>query len=129
MHDSDHQRWMGLMATTTGLSFLVQLGVQIALIVLVATVVRRHRPDAYKTLLGWAVASLTASTLGRIAGAIAPVLFAREGGVEAIYKQQVVFGLVWIPVTIGLFVWLARGLVKLAQPPVTPKVEGSPPYR
>ena len=37
MHDSDHQRWMGLMATTTGLSFLVQLGVQIALIVLVAT--------------------------------------------------------------------------------------------
>ncbi len=129
MHDSEHTRWVSLMATTSGLSFLVQLGLQVALIVLVATVVRRHRPDAYKTLLGWAIASLVVTTLARVAGSVAPVFLVRDGGVEAFYQEQVVFTLVWIPITIGLFVWLARGLVKLAQPPAPPKVEGSPPYR
>ena len=108
------------------ISFLVSLAGEVLILVLVATVVRRHRPDAWRGLLAWAVASLVASILTRVGWTVGLAL-AGQGGVDSIVTAQAVLTLVNAGVTIVLFLLLARGLVLLAQPPkpVTIPTEGA----
>ena len=106
---------LGLTMAIT-LSFVLSLAGEVALLVVVATVVRRHRPDAWRSLLAWAVAALVASVANRIVSTVATTVAGRSG-VESIVATQTVFVLVGAAINIGLVVLLARGLIKLAQPP------------
>lgn len=110
------------------LSFLVSLAGEVALLVVVATVVRRHRPDAWGGLLAWAIAALVASVANRIVSTIATAV-AAGNGVDAIIAMQTVFIVVGAAINIGLVVLLARGLVKLAQPPKPTIVPHDGAYR
>lgn len=42
----------------TALSTIIHLGATVTFLVVILTVVRRHRPDAYGGLLAWAIFSL-----------------------------------------------------------------------
>lgn len=111
-----------------GLGTLVGVVGQIVLLLTVAGVVRRNRPDAYGTLLVWAAASLGASLLFAVGGSVGGVIAGRQS-IEAMLTFQIVTTAIHIPVNIALFAVLAVGLSRLAQPRVEPVVRGEPPYR
>ncbi len=111
-----------------GLGTLVGVVGQIVLLLTVAGVVRRNRPDAYGTLLVWAAASLGASLLFAVGGSVGGVIAGRQS-IEAMLTFQIVTTAMHIPVNIALFAVLAVGLSRLAQPRVEPVVRGEPPYR
>lgn len=111
-----------------GLGTLVGVVGQIVLVVIVAGVVRRNRPDAYGTLLAWASASLGATLLFAVGGSVGGLVAGRQS-IEAMLTFQIVTTALHIPVNIALFVTLAVGLSRLAQPRVEPVVRGEPPYR
>jgi hypothetical protein len=117
-----------MMGVVYGIGTLVSVVGQIVVIVTVAGVVKRNRPDAYGALLVWSACSLGATILFSIVGNLGPILFAR-GSADGMFQFQVVQGLLHIPITIGLFVALVVGLGRLARPPEEPLVRGEPPYR
>lgn len=111
-----------------GLGTLVSMVGQIVLVMTVAGVVRRNRPDAYGTLLVWASASLAANLFFAIAGSVGAMVIGRQS-IEAMVTFQIVTSAIHIPVGIALFATLALGLSRLAKPRVEPVVRGEPPYR
>ncbi|HQY64122.1 MAG TPA: hypothetical protein PK141_22140 [Polyangiaceae bacterium] len=119
---------MTLLSIVSGVSALVSLLVQVGLVVLVATVVRRHRPDAYGPLLVWSGLSVAFHLVGMV---LTPVLMfvAGRGGTQAIVAVQTLTAGVGLVFHVTLAAILAHGLVKLAEPPRPPHVEGAPPYR
>lgn len=117
-----------VMSLVYGFGTLVSVAGQIVLIVTVAGVVKRNRPDAFGTLLAWAAGSLGATIFFSIAGTIGPVIAGRSS-VEAMFTFQIVISALHMPVNIALFAALALGLARLARPPVEPLVRGEPPYR
>ncbi len=110
------------------LSFLVSLAGEVALLVVVATVVRRHRPDAWGGLLAWAIAALVASVTSHVGSTIVTGI-AAAGSIDTLITVQSVIVLVGAAINIGLVVLLARGLVKLAQPPKPTIVPHDGAYR
>jgi hypothetical protein len=119
-----------MLSIVYGTSSLVAFASQIAFVVVISTVVRRHRPDAWKPLLVWSIASLGWGTVARIMTALMPVLVVRhDDSLTALWRWQVVNGAVGIVATVVLAVLLVRGLVALAQPPKKDAIEGAPPYR
>jgi hypothetical protein len=131
---AESHAWQTTASIVYGTSWLVAFAIQIMLVALVSTVVRRHRPDAWKPLLVWSVASLAWGTVARILGTVVPLLAARnvggsEDAVLSIWRWQAINGAVGIAATIVLTILLVRGLVALAQPPKKDVVEGAPPYR
>ncbi len=120
--------WESMFRITMGGSWVISLACQIAIIAVIATVVRRHRPDAWTSLLAWAIA-------GTLVWFISPALsfftvrFGADGGVGGIYKAQVVNQLLGIPMHLAVIVLLIRGLVKLAQPAPKVEVDSQLPYR
>lgn|GEM_PF-3394720 len=119
---------MTLLSVVAAASALVSLLVQVGLVVLVATVVRRHRPDAYGTLLVWSGLAVAFHLVGMV---LTPVLMfvAGRGGTQAIVAVQALTTGVGLVFQVTLAAILARGLVKLAEPPRAPQFEGAPPYR
>jgi hypothetical protein len=117
-----------LLQASYGLSVLASLGCQIVLLVVVATVVRRHRPDAHGPLLGWAIAAL-ASAIVLPALGFGATAVAGRAGIEALVQAQTATILLNTVAHVALVALLVRGLVKIAQPPkpVQPDAEG--PYR
>jgi hypothetical protein len=111
-----------------GIGTLVSVVGQIVIVVIITGVVRRHRPDAYGTLLAWASASLGANLLFTIAGFVGRLVAVRGSTASMVTFQIVTLG-IHIPVTIALFAVLALGLSRLAKPPVEPVGRGEPPYR
>jgi hypothetical protein len=102
-------------------SFLVSLGLQVALLVTVLTVVRRHRPAAVPTLAGSVTINLVSTVLSVIVSyVVTPLVIARGGGMEsyALFSaaSSVGFGLVHLMAGVLLVV----GLVKLATPEERP---------
>ncbi len=122
------REWQNLISITTGLEALVTFGGEIAIVWVIASVVRRHRPDAYKPLLAWALAVIGVQVLWRGATTVASFVAARDG-IESMLRTSVIVTVVQMPIEIGLFVLLARGLARLAQPPREVRAEGTPPYR
>lgn len=118
-----------LLSLTFGFSWLVSLACEITLIVVVATVVRRHRPDAYGGLLGWAVASLVWSLVHQGLVTVAPMLLARDRGTEGLLSVHAGITVLGAIVHVVLFAVLLRALVKLAQPPRQAQVDPVGPYR
>ena len=106
---------------------LTALACDVALVWVVATVVKRHRPDAYRPLLTWALASLATLILSYVAYPVSAMLSGSypEGYVFAIG----LIGLARSAVAIVLLLLLVRGLVAIAQPPKPFVVSSDAPYR
>lgn len=119
---------IALNTISSGLSTLVALAGEIAVVVVVATVVKRHRPDAYGKLLTWAVASLV-TTL--VLTATYPLLgfFVRSGGTDSYLVALSIVAFLRTAVNVALVLLLVRGLVAIAQPPKPVVVQSDAPYR
>jgi len=118
-----------LLSILHGASSLVGIGCEIVLLVIVAGAVRRHRPDAFKPLLAWAIAALVSAIVLPLVGTAVTLAASRAGGIEAVLSTQAVLTTFGIVVRIALTALLVRGLVRLAQPPKPVVVEGDAPYR
>jgi hypothetical protein len=125
---SDGAFWQSLTQWAYGGSALVTLACDIAIIVTISTIVRRHRPDAYRGLQLWAILSLVGMVFLTGAGVVAPIVTARDG-MDSFFRTNVILTLAGILVHVSLVVLLIRGLTALAQPPKPVVVEGAPPYR
>lgn len=122
--------WAAAHSLATGGSWVVSIACQIALIVVVATVVRRHRPDAWTALLAWIITSAVTMVVTPVLHTVLTLVIARSaGGIEGIYKSQVIAQAVLVPLHIAVVVLLVRGLVRIAQPPPKVEVGPTPPYR
>lgn len=111
-----------------GLATLVNLATHVGLLVLVATVVRRHRPDAAGSLLTWAITGLVLALVSIVLRPLAMAVF-RASGTSDIMQVQIVLTLIGMVSNLVMTVLLVRGLVALAQPPKPAAIEGTPPYR
>jgi hypothetical protein len=120
--------WSTALPLIYGASSLISTGCNVALLVVVLTVVRRHRPDAYRPLLLWAALSLGLGIVGWLGALFVTVVAARRS-VESMFLGQAINAGVGIAMHVALVLLLIRGLVALAQPPKQPRVEGLPPYR
>ncbi len=101
---------------------------QIAVIVVVARVVRRHRPDAYKPLLAWAIAAPVSALALTVVSTIVLFTFDREG-IESMRVGMAATSVAGAVVQLVLAVLLIRGLVAIAQPPKPLILEPSGPFR
>ena len=106
---------------------LVTFVCEIAVLVAIATVVRRHRPDAYRALLSWAIASLASYIVAWVARAIVP--YAANHEIDNLLRMGALLTAFNAALHIVLVILLIRGLVAIAQPPKVIPTEGLPPYR
>jgi len=107
-------------AMASGISLLINLGVLIAFLVVVLTVVRRERPDAVALLLGALVSELLLTCLSYAVSLILPQLIGAMGGVAGYAQAQAVNILVFAlahAAARGLLLW---GVVRLARPAEQP---------
>ena len=116
------------LTVASGFSWLLAFAGNAVLLVVVATVVRRHRPDAYKPLLVWAISVLGMTLFRSLFMTIVRVAVSRQGYEALIMIQsiEIVFGAI---VGVGLVGLLAYALVRLAQPPRPVDLPNQPPYR
>jgi hypothetical protein len=112
-----------------GLATLIAIGCSAALIAVIASVVRRERPDAFKPLLLWSILSLAAQVFFWLLNAVGPALVSRGEGIEAITTFFTVTAALHIPVSVGVTALLGVGLVRLAKPAPPVVVPHEPPYR
>lgn len=117
-----------MLSLVFGVSWFVSLLLLVANIVVVVTVVRRHRPDVYKSLLAWAIAGIVISGASPIVNYVA-VTIAATSGTSSIIATQLATTLVNIPLHVVVSLLLLRGIIKLAQPPKAVVVESNQPYR
>jgi hypothetical protein len=117
-----------LFQASQGVSVLLGFGGNLALVVVVATVVRRHRPDAHGPLLLWAIAGLVFGVFMPAVGFAAPA-FSASGGFESVLTTQAVIIFAGAVLHLVVVLLLVRGLVKLAQPPKAIVAPPDGPYR
>lgn len=120
--------WQTISQLVHGLHTLVSIGCHIALLVVVVTVVRRHRPDAQGALLGWAILALVGAAIFPVFMMASVMIFSRQG-VDAVLAVQAFNTIVSLLFTLVVSILLVRGLAKLAQPPKPVVVDGERPYR
>jgi multisubunit Na+/H+ antiporter MnhB subunit len=120
--------WLTIYSGVGIVDGLIRLACQIALLVIVYGVVRRHRPDAWTSLRAWAIGGVVAAVVTPIAWRIVPRLgtasdpmaWARVGTFLMVFDSLV---------TVGLVLLLVKGLVRIAQPPPPIVIGETPPYR
>lgn len=117
-----------LMAAVFGLGWALHVGAAIAFLLVVVLVVRRHRPDAWRTLLAAAVSQLVQVAVGLAFHVLTPVVSV-AGGVDAMITLQIVRSVAGSALSAVGAVLLLVGIVRVARPFVEPVPEGSPPYR
>lgn len=122
--------WRALNSWIHGGSSLIAFACDVAVLVAIATIVRRNRPDAYQGLQLWAIASLGAFLFTTVAWLALPIL-ARpsDGGLESYFRMSGLLTILGTVLHVVLVVLLIRGLAALAQPPKPIAIEGTPPYR
>jgi hypothetical protein len=120
--------WTTLLSAVYGTSCFVSVVIEVAFVAVVATVVRRHRPDVFNPWIVWAIASLVWGVLGPMIDIILPMV-ASPDGIDSVLRVRAISSGFGIVVHVAMAVLLLRGLVALAQPPKPIKVEGAPPYR
>jgi len=106
---------MALIWMSNGFSWLVSIGLQIALLAVVLTAVKRRRRDAMPWLLAAAVMGLVVSVIGPAAG-WAGAFLGGELGIEAMLLVQAMLGIVGTVIHAVIFLLLLRGIVALARP-------------
>jgi hypothetical protein len=125
---SEGSFWRSLSSWLYGGSSIVSLACDIAILVAITTIVRRHRPDAYRGLQLWAILSLGVFLFLTAARVVLPLLTARDG-IESYFRVSAVLTILGTGLHVMLVFLLIRGLTALAQPPKPIPVEGAPPYR
>lgn len=125
---SEGSMWRDLLQWVYGASTFVSFACEIAILVVVATIVRRHRPDAYRGLLTWAIGSLGVFVFLALARTIIP-FFTRGGDMEGYFRASSLLSMLGIGLHVVLVILFIRGLVAIAQPPKPITIEGTPPYR
>jgi len=106
---------LALIWMSHGFSWLVGVGLQIALLAVVLTAVRRRRRDAVPWLLAAAVMGLVVSVVGPAAG-WAGAFLGGELGIEGMLLVQAVLGIVGTAIHAVIFLLFLKGLVALARP-------------
>jgi hypothetical protein len=106
---------MALIWMSQGFSWLVSVGLQVALLAVVLTTVKRRRRDAAPWLLAAAVTGLAASVIGPVAGWAGSFL-GGELGIGAMLLAQALLGIVGTIVNAVILLLLLRGIVALARP-------------
>jgi len=106
---------MALVWMSSGFSWLVGVGLQIALLAVVLTAVKRRRRDAMPWLLAAAVAGLVVSVVGPAVG-WAGAFLGGELGVAGMLLAQALLGIVGTVIHAVIFLLLLRGVVALARP-------------
>jgi hypothetical protein len=124
----DSSAQLAVLQASHVLSIFVGLGCSIAILVVVATVVRRHRPDAHGPLLGWAIAGLAVAIVLPALHIGSRAIRARDD-FETLLTTQIILGVLGTVLQVVLVVLLVRGLVKLAQPPKPVVTDPEGPYR
>jgi hypothetical protein len=119
--------WQSFELAQRASSVLIATGYGLATLV-IAKFVRRQRPDAWHGLLGWGVAGVVL-TLGDMFLTRAISTAASEEDAARAVRMLSVYFVVYAFAHLALTLFLARCLVKLAQPAKPVEVEGSPPYR
>jgi len=113
-----------------GASSFVGFACDVAILVVIATIVRRNRPDAYQGLQAWAIGSLGVFLFTTVAWVVVPFLArTSEGGMESYFRMSGLLTILGMLLHVVLVVLFIRGLTALAQPPKPVVVEGLPPYR
>lgn len=125
---SEGSMWRDLMQWVYGASTLVSFICEIAILVVVATIVRRHRPDAYRGLMTWAIGSVAVYVFLGIVRMVTPFV-SRSDGMESYFRASSLLAMVGILLHVVLVVIFLKGLIAIAQPPKPITVEGTPPYR
>jgi hypothetical protein len=121
--------WRTLSTFIYGGSSFVSFVCEVAILVAVATVVRRHRPDAYQGLQLWAIGSLVVFVAMNVARAALPFVSRGDGGIDVFLRNSSLLTIVGTVCHVVLVIVFIRGLTALAQPPKPIQVEGAPPYR
>lgn len=106
---------MALVWAGNGFSIVAGVALQIALLAVVLTVVKRHRREAAPWLLAAAVLGLVSSVLGPVVGWGGSFL-AGELGIGAMLLAQSALGVLGTIVHVVVFLLLLRGIVALARP-------------
>lgn len=106
---------MALTMVSAGFAAFVAIALQIALLAVVLTVVRRHRRDAMPWLLAAAVAGLVDMVLGPVVG-WGGAFLGGELGISGMLLAQSLLGIVGTIVNAVIFLLLLRGIVALARP-------------
>jgi hypothetical protein len=108
------------MMAASGLSTLLGLAIQVALLVVSLTVVRRHKPHAVAPLASSFAVNLVATLLGVVAYPVAGMMADRSGGVESfmVVQSALTVGFALVHMVAGVL--LVLGLVKLATPDPAP---------
>jgi len=123
-HGFDEDGSMALVWMSNGFSWLVSVGLQIALLAVVLTAVRRRRRDAVPWLLAAAVAGLVVSIVGPAAG-WAAAFVGSDLGIGAMLILQAMLGILAAVVRAVVFLLLLRGIVALARPALVAQ-DGTP---
>jgi hypothetical protein len=122
--------WRVLSSWIYGGSSFVSFVCDVAILVAIATIVRRHRPDAYQGLQVWAIGSLAVFVVMNVARIAMPVLARTSAGsMESYFRMNALLTIVGTGLHVVLVVLFIRGLTALAQPPKPVAVVGAPPYR
>jgi len=98
---------------SAALSILLNLSVLAVFIVVIVTVVRRHRPDAVPPLLGAVIAELLIAVLSFVGSTVLSRVVGAAAYADYYAAQTAVFALAGAAAR-GLFLW---GIVRLARPP------------
>jgi len=106
----------------TAVSTLIHLGTTVAFLVVILTVIRRHRPDAYGGLLAWIIFSFASFIVTTVARAVLyPIVGVQAGTIAGTSLSAVCAVIEAI-----LFV---RGIVAIAVPRKPEELPATPLYR
>jgi uncharacterized membrane protein len=98
------------------LSWLFTLGTQLAFLVAIATLVRRHRPDASPVLLGAVIFELLVTGCSYVAELILPALTARSTGIPGYMTARAISNVVFAGGHSAAQLLLLWGIIRLARP-------------
>jgi hypothetical protein len=121
--------WRALSTWIHGGSSLIAFACDVAILVAIATIVRRHRPDAYQGLQAWAVGTLAVFVFTTVAWFVVPLLARTDGGMEGYFRITGLLTILGTVLHVALVILFIRGITALAQGPKPIVVEGMPPYR
>ena len=115
-----------LFAASGVLSNLFEIGFLVAIVFVVATVGKRHRPDVYRWLLASAVGALVWTVLVDVLYFVLPRLIDQTETLLSAFSGLALLGIAAHAV---LSLLVIRGFVAIAQPPVQAPTEPVGPYR
>lgn len=126
---NDHSSWFAISDAATLMDQVLRVVVQLTVLVVVRSVVRRHRPDAWVRFRAWAVSGTVASIVSAIGWRL--VVRSANGSNDSTLpmKGMVLITALDFAMFAVLGVLLVRALVRIAQPAPTLPLTPTPPYR